>query len=225
MADTTGERGADQQQVPTPQQRRRRHRAEMIEAILDAARDVMREHGAGALNMQEVARRVGMRAPSLYNYFPNMMAIYEAVFARGMRQFRESMARLHAEHDVGTWGAHEAGLRHYMQFAKDNPELFQLLFERPVPGFVPNEAGLEEGRKLIEEADSVIAEAVDSGLVDSGLTNAQTRDLYLALMHGLTALHLANEPELPIGEGRFGSLIPAAMELLKRAWGRDDEDE
>ncbi len=227
MADTTSERASGKQRhrAPTPKERRRRHREEMIDAILDAARDVMREHGAGALNMQEVARRVGMRAPSLYNYFPNMMAIYEAVFARGMRQFRESMARLHAEQDTTQWGAHEAALRHYMQFAKDNPELFQLLFERPVPGFVPNDEGLEEGRKLIAEADAVIADAIESGLIDSGLSNAQTRDLYLALMHGLTALHLANEPELPIGEGRFGSLIPAATVLLKRAWGRDDEDE
>jgi hypothetical protein len=37
-------------------------------------------------------------------------------------------------------------------------------------------------------------------------------------MHGLTALHMANEPELPVGSGRFGSLIPAALALFRAAW-------
>jgi hypothetical protein len=34
---------------------------------------------------------------------------------------------------------------------------------------------------------------------------------------------MANEPELPIGEGRFGSLIPAALDLLKKAWGHNTD--
>jgi hypothetical protein len=38
------------------------------------------------------------------------------------------------------------------------------------------------------------------------------------MMHGLTALRMANEPELPVGSGRFGSLIPAALALFRAAW-------
>jgi hypothetical protein len=36
-------------------------------------------------------------------------------------------------------------------------------------------------------------------------------------MHGLTAQHLANEPHLPVGKGRYGSLIPAAVKLFQAA--------
>jgi hypothetical protein len=43
-------------------------------------------------------------------------------------------------------------------------------------------------------------------------------DLSIALMHGLTALHMANEPHLPVGEGRFGSLIPDAAIMFIKAW-------
>jgi hypothetical protein len=39
-----------------------------------------------------------------------------------------------------------------------------------------------------------------------------------AIMHGLTAQHLANEPDLPIGQGRFGSLIPVVVSILEKAW-------
>ena len=40
--------------------------------------------------------------------------------------------------------------------------------------------------------------------------------LLIAVSHGLTAMHLANEPHLPVGQGRFGSLIPAAISMLEQ---------
>jgi hypothetical protein len=38
------------------------------------------------------------------------------------------------------------------------------------------------------------------------------------MIHGLTAQHMANEPALPIGSGRFGSQIPAAVALFRATW-------
>lgn len=43
-------------------------------------------------------------------------------------------------------------------------------------------------------------------------------DLFIAMMHGLAALHLANEPRRPAGTGRFGGLVPAAVALFEAAW-------
>jgi hypothetical protein len=44
---------------------------------------------------------------------------------------------------------------------------------------------------------------------------AQARDLMIGMIHGLTAHHMANEPDLPVGSGRFGSQIPAAVALYR----------
>ena len=46
----------------------------------------------------------------------------------------------------------------------------------------------------------------------------EARDLYIAFQHGLTELHLANNPELPVGQGRFGKLIPQAVQMVLDAW-------
>ena len=35
---------------------------------------------------------------------------------------------------------------------------------------------------------------------------------------GLTSNHLANEPELPAGQGLFASLIPEVVSILEVAW-------
>jgi AcrR family transcriptional regulator len=210
--------------ILTPEERRQRNHDEMRTHILDAARAVMREQGVAALNLQEVARRVGMRAPSLYNYFPSKLAIYEALFALGMRMYREQ-TEVSFAHYGATWEGIQDAIEVYMAFALENPELYQLVFERPVPGFVPSPAGLEEASKLLEMGRRYAAEVVDSGTLDPPISAEATLNLLIALMHGLTAQHLANEPHLPLGSGRFGSLIPVVIDLLRTAWGHNRHPE
>src|SRR6266700_4538258 len=128
------------QRILSPRERRQRNREEMIAAILEAARAVMREEGAAALNLHEVARRVGLRAPSLYEYFPGKMALYDALYRFGIRLYaagREHLAPITAL-PASFWEHARGALEHYMIFAQENPELYQLVFERPVPGFVPS---------------------------------------------------------------------------------------
>src|SRR5206468_8789214 len=72
--------------------RRQRRRLETIEEIVDVAVEVMCEHGVGGLSLGEVARRMGMRTPSLYVYFDSKNAVYDAVFARGWRGVHAAMA-------------------------------------------------------------------------------------------------------------------------------------
>ena len=210
----TAERGT---RFPSPAERRRRNREEMTEAILDAARQIMREQGAAALNLNEVARRVGVKTPSLYEYFSGKMALYDALFRLGVRLYAERMSRLNESTD-SFWARSRAGLENYMTFAQEYPELYQLVFERPVPGFVPSEESMTESRGLLTMSDEIVEKGIERGSIALGITIPQARDLFIAMMHGLTALHMANEPELPAGSGRFGSLIPAAVALFRAAW-------
>lgn len=187
------------------------------QAILDAARDVMRENGVAALTLHEVARRVGMKTPSLYTYFDSKHALYDALFAQGMALYTAAMRDLIDRADSFE-AAVEAGLAAYLRFADDNPDLYPLLFERPVPGFVPSPASMRNISDLLDDATNRFQAAIDAGTIHTGLSARQTTDLYLALVHGLTAMKRANEPDAPAGEGRFGSLVPAAAGLLRAAW-------
>lgn len=64
--------------------------AETIAEIVDVAIEVMGENGVAGLSLGEVARRVGIRPPSLYVYFDSKNAVYDAVydavFARGWQE-------------------------------------------------------------------------------------------------------------------------------------------
>jgi len=206
------------QKYLSPKQRRLRNREEMITAIVQTARDLMREEGVAALNLSEIARRLGMQTPSLYEYFPNKMALYDHLFRLGTRLFRERFSAVAARDDLAGWVQVEAYLTAYLQFAIDNPDLFKLLYERHVPGFVPSEESMAEMYAVLEESGHQMRFLLDSAPFESAAQAEQMRDFLIALTHGIASQHLANNPDEPVGSGRFGSLIPLVIEILKRAW-------
>jgi AcrR family transcriptional regulator len=197
--------------------RRQRNREAMVETILDTARAIMREQGVAALSMQELARRLDIQAPSLYNYFSSKMEIYDTLFRLGFTLFAEHEKQM-------TQGAQfwqdevRLSFEAYMTFALESPELYQLCFERPVPGFVPSEESLQVSFGLLEDGYGRATQWLP--FMGTDLTPEQVADLVIAMSHGLTALHMANEPHLPLGQGRFGALIPAALAVLEKAWSK-----
>lgn len=209
-------------QYLTPKQRRARNREEMTAAIVQTARDVMREEGVAALNLSEIARRLGMQTPSLYEYFPNKLALYDHLFRLGARIFRERLAAVQGQ-DRSPWQQLEQTMTAYLQFAIDNPELFKLVFERHVPGFEPSAESMAEMYASLQEANDHVQVFLESARLDSAPDIEHMRDFFIALMHGIVALHLANNPDQPVGAGRFGSLVPLAIEILKKAWGTEVE--
>ncbi|HEY7031371.1 MAG TPA: TetR/AcrR family transcriptional regulator [Thermomicrobiales bacterium] len=207
----------DTAQILSPEERRQRNREEVRQMILDASRAVMREQGVAALSLREVARRIRMQAPSLYAYFPSKMALYDALFAIGVRLYASyRLASDDPRDDV--WGRLRALLETYMRFAQENPDLYQLAIERPVPGFVPSEESLRESFGLLPRLEGILADAVAAGQIVLDVPIPQARDLVIAVAHGLTSQHMANEPQAPVGVGRYGGLIPAALALFRAAW-------
>lgn len=197
--------------------RRERRRQETIEEILTIAREEMRAHGVAGLRLGVIARRLRMKTPSLYTYFESKDAIYDELFRRGFLAFGERMAQ-RPQQGGPIRASLQSALETYMRFAQENPELYQLMFQRPVPGFVPSEESMAVSLAVLAEGQAELEAVVGRGELAPDLPLTEARDLFIALQHGLTELHLANNPELPVGEGRFGKLVPQAVQLLLDAW-------
>ena len=191
-----------------------RNRAAAAQAILDASRAIMREEGVAALSMQELARRMDMRAPSLYNYFSSKAEIYDTLFRLGFTMFDAHIKAL-IKTSTGLHDELRIYIEGYMSFALENPDLYQLCFERPVPGFVPSEESLALSFGILNQTYQR-AEQFKKQL-NTKLTGQQIVDTVIAIAHGLTAMQLSNEPHLPTGQGRFGSLIPVVLSILEQA--------
>ena len=142
--------------------RRLIRRQQTIEDALDAAVAIMEEAGVGGLSMSEIARRLGMRQPSLYKYFPSLHAVYDALFARGVQR---SGAAVQAAIEHGPRGVVtiRAAGRALVRWAVENPALAQLLYWRPVPGFAPSAATFAASVRQMDQLRVAFAAAVRAG--------------------------------------------------------------
>ena len=66
------------------------------EKVLDAAENLFAEKGYDATSLGDVADRVGIRSPSLYNHYRNKEALYLAVLDRLIIRFGEPLRQLMA---------------------------------------------------------------------------------------------------------------------------------
>lgn len=215
--------GAERALLLSPQQRRLRQRQEVATAILEAAREIMRRDGVAALNLNEVARLVGMQTPSLYKYFPSKYALYDALFQMAVRLFRAS------EEQIWTtpgplWDRLQAWFETRLQLVQEHVDLYHLLLDNPVPGFTPSPESLAEAREIRTPAVQALTRAMEAGLFATHLTPDQVLDLLLALRRGIIAEHLGKETHLPVGDERFRHLIPEVLALLKGAWAPQERE-
>lgn len=208
----------DSQIIPSPAERRRRRHEQMRATILEVARELMRVDGAGALSWNEIARRVGLKPPSLYVYFDDKMALYDALFRQGWAQYGATIRGVMDGAPAGWEGIRTIAESHF-QYCLDNPELFQIMFQRPIPGFEPSAESLELSFGVLAEAREHFVQVLAGEEMAPQLPGEMAFDLFIATLYGITAQHLANEPALPLGEGRFGTLLPAMIELFKAGWG------
>jgi AcrR family transcriptional regulator len=193
--------------------RRVARRRQTIEEALDAAVEIMEEEGVGGLTMSEIARRLGMRQPSLYKYFPSLHAVYDALFARGLAR-SDTAARAAIEREPRGVGTLRAAASAVVRWAVENPALAQLLYWRPVPGFAPTAATFAVSVRQMEDIRAGFAEAAETGLLHPDAASDLVQRLFTIVLSGVISQQLANQPGASYDTGMFTSLTDAALDMF-----------
>ncbi len=85
-------RGKDTDRGIEPRKRPQQARSQvLVERILEAAQLQLKDEGAKGLTTIAIARRAGLSAGSLYQYFPNKEAIVLDLFRRWLTAFRAAI--------------------------------------------------------------------------------------------------------------------------------------
>ena len=182
-----------------PDRRSARREATKAE-ILDAAWALVREHGLAALALRDLAERVGMRAPSLYQYFASKHAIYDAMFGQAAQQALDAVGT-----DIDPSDARKVlrtNARRYFEFTTSDPARTQLLFQRTIPGFEPSPESYAPAVEVLTRERARFAAL--------GITDPDALDLWTALLGGLTNQQIANDP----GGNRWGRLVDRTVDMF-----------
>ncbi|TNC24634.1 TetR/AcrR family transcriptional regulator [Amycolatopsis alkalitolerans] len=202
----------------------RRRRVGTRRQILDVAVEVMAERGVAGLSLSEVARRVGIRQPSLYKHFASLHAVYDEVFREGAEHQRDAVARAVRGSAPGLT-ALLAAIEAIGRLAMANPVVAQLLSWRPVPDFTPSEEAFRPSIEMVEIVRATLRDAVAAGELDPAADSDDGVALVSILVSGALTQQLANEPDAGYEAGRFSSLLPRAFAMFVQYFAPKAEEQ
>jgi AcrR family transcriptional regulator len=153
-------------------------------SIVSEAWELARQHGVGGVSLHELARAVGMRQPSLYEYFDSKHALYDAMFADGNRQLLERLEAVRFPTDPRV--AVKKYLATIVAFSVEDQARYELLFQRHLPGFTPSP-------KSYALAEEVLGQLVNL-LRGAGVSDQGDIDCVVAMTAGLMEAQMSNDP-------------------------------
>lgn len=195
--------------------RRHLRRAQTVEQILEVAVEVMAEQGVAGLSLGEVARRIGIRTPSLYGYFDSKAALYDAVFARGWRAVAEEMEQVGEPGPTDDLHAYALRMAEtYLRWTMAHPVYAHLMAWRPVPGYTPSPAAYEPAVQVLAHSREVMRQLQVLGLFDRDVDVDEVLRAWTAMTSGVMTQQLANAPDEPFESGTFTALLPQLVTML-----------
>lgn len=155
----------------------RYHHGDLRHALLVAARALLEEGGPAALNLREIARRVGVSAPSAYHHFSGLEALTATLAEQGFAEWAAALDAASASGGMSAVG--EA----YVAFAVANPGLYRLMFGE---GFHALSEASAAVRALRSRAKAGLRAALAVRVPEA---EVETAVLFLwSLTHGLSLL-------------------------------------
>jgi AcrR family transcriptional regulator len=186
---------ADREEDP----RVRRH-AQTKAKILRQAWKLAGRDGVAGVSLGELAKRVGLRQPSLYTYFASKNDLYDELFADGNRRLWSEVVE--RDYPADARAAVREFARAMVAFCAADVARYHLLFQRHVPSFEPSPASYALAQRFFNWARELLARA--------GIDRDEDVDVFSALIAGLADQQVANDP----GGERWLSLTDQVIEML-----------
>ncbi len=202
--------------------RRSLRHAQTRDEILDAAAELVTEHGVDALNLNDLAAQAGFgNAASLYRYFASKNEILLALAHRGLERLGAHMARV--PQDLAPAEQLVEICLAYIDYARAHPAERRLLLTTAA-AIAPGERAAILPDEFVERMFGLIRAAAAEGSVMA----RDDADLF-AILHAGWALAqgmaeydtLYDEPERGILRARHRAVFRAYVQGFSREWSEE----
>jgi AcrR family transcriptional regulator len=171
-------------------QRREQQKADVRQAILDAAAALFAEHGYQGFSLRQVAERIGYSATTIYHHFDSKDDLLFTVADEGFTRFGTLLLAA-AEGVAEPLARLEAVGRAYVEFGLTYPHYYELMFIERADFMLGYRAGERKPRLgSLDVVGQTIQEGIDQGTFRPGAAATYANALWSAV-HGVVALHIA----------------------------------
>jgi len=155
------------------------HHGDLSRALVDAGRRILEAEGAAALSLRAVAREAGVSPAAPYHHFKDKTELLEAVAHGGWAALDGAIAGARKSADTPRDALREIGLT-YVNFARDNPALYRLMYDTSRDRTaMPKPANEEESGY----------HQVRCALIEAGADASEEQELQLATIAAWCAAH------------------------------------
>lgn len=120
----------------SPRPKKSEQQANLAESIIEAAWEQIAESGAPGLSLRAVARKLGITAPAIYNYFPDRDALVTVLIVEAFTSLGKSQNEAIRDLSIDDHAARLGALgKSYRAWAVTYPSRYQLIFGTPIPGY------------------------------------------------------------------------------------------
>ncbi len=190
--------------------------ADTRERLLQRAREVYLEGGAGHFSLREVARRAGVSAAAVYRHFDGKEALLSAVCEEGFRTFSSYLLRALAR-ETPLERLRAAG-DHYLCFALERPHDYRVIFMSSVEELGLGARGPTPGPSpTFQFLVDRVRDCVDVGTFAPADPRAVAASIW-AHVHGLASLRLAGHLGAVGDDGAFAAFFRRSTDQLLRGF-------
>ncbi|MEU1007698.1 TetR/AcrR family transcriptional regulator [Streptomyces sp. NPDC005890] len=174
--------------------------------LVDVGVELLAAEGPQALTLREIARRAGVSHGAPRRYFPTHRDLLSAIARRG---FAELAGRAHAalEREAGGPRARVAALaRTYLEFARERPGMYELMFRHDLLESGESGLGLRETSLPLF---SLLADLI--GAADPAADARRVAAALWANLHGIAQLWRWRSLQLALGDEDSGALLDTVL--------------
>jgi AcrR family transcriptional regulator len=173
----------------SPETRRTRTPSvDMVDALLQAASDILETEGPDALSVRRIAAAAGVAPMGVYNHFESKNGIIDALFMQGFERLRQALATAIAEQQDPYEALREGG-RHYRALALAHPMAYQLMFMRTIPGYEPSDTAYTVAASAFESLVDAVVRAMNAGVLATAPPTEIAQIIWSSL-HGWVSIEL-----------------------------------
>ena len=175
------------------------------EEIVEAAVNIAREKGIGAVTAREVGAALGVSSRPLFTYFSTVDELKRKVFEYTREMYRD-VVREGLKKPIPALGVGQQ----YLRFAREEPQLYRLLFLTPPEGMTGSASeALHLSQELVRESIMRIYN------MDAETADNFFRDLWL-VAYSFTTLIVTGE--CPYSDGEISDLLTRYSVSLCKAY-------
>jgi AcrR family transcriptional regulator len=168
------------------------HHGDLKSALLDETARILREEGEDALSLRRLAANLDVSRTAPYNHFKNKEALLSAVAEEGFSRYAAAMeAAQKRSRMLDGRGRTYAVVKTYIDFARKNPEYYDLMYGSKSWRSVDPEKSLAVTARSVLRGDvERLKRHQANGQIKADLDLPQFVKVYWGTLHGISRLLL-----------------------------------